>query len=65
MALTKTDITNIYKVFIAILSQVISAMMNGLVLPLRDSPMPLSIHTELCRMEVKTFAPHDILSIQY
>ena len=65
MTLTETDITNICQVFVAIWSQVISAMMNGLVFPLGDNSIPLSNYIELCKLKVKTFIPHDILNIQH
>ena len=40
MTLTETDIANIYKVFIAIWSQIISAMMNGLVFSWETTQCP-------------------------
>ena len=40
MTLTETDIANIYKVFIAIWSQIISAMMNELVFSRETTQCP-------------------------
>ena len=62
MTLPETDITNIYKIFIAICNICHDEWIG---LSLGDNLMPLSNHIELCELEVKTFIPHDILSIQY